>query len=155
MSDSGDLICKEYSSKIYLASQKYYPPVDEKLMIKLDENIEESRNTLNSLKEINTSLQNEHKSVLTKYTDDELKSQLEQKKIILADSQSVLTKWEMGKIEKIPEEKMAEAERNYNLNKITYRKTKKICIDIIDVICENTEMKRVDFMVRVIILKRI
>jgi len=124
-------------------------------MIKLDENIEESRNTLNSLKEINTSLQNEHKSVLTKYTDDELKSQLEQKKIILADSQSVLTKWEMGKIEKIPEEKMAEAERNYNLNKITYRKTKKICIDIIDVICENTEMKRVDFMVRVIILKRI
>lgn len=124
-------------------------------MIKLDENIEESRNTLNSLKEINTSLQNEHKSVLTKYTDDELKSQLEQKKIILADSQSVLTKWEEGKIEKIPEEKMAEAERNYNLNKITYRKTKKICIDIIDVICENTEMKRVDFMVRVIILKRI
>ena len=155
MSESGDLICKEYSSKIYLASQKFYPPVDEKVMNNLDEKIEESKNTLNSLKEVNASLQNELKTVQTKYTDAELKSQLEQKKITLAESHSVLTKWEEGKIEKIPEEKMAEAERNHNLNKTTYRKTKKICIDIIDVICENTEMKRVDFMVSIIILKRI
>jgi hypothetical protein len=149
LSDSGDLICKEYSSKIYLASQKYFPPVDEKVMNNLDEKIEESKNSLNSLKEINASLQNELKGVQTQYTDAELKTQLEQRKKVLADLQSELTKWDEGKIEKIPEEKMAEAERNYNLNKITFRKTKKICIDIIDVFCENTEMKRVDFMVSI------
>jgi len=50
------IICKEYNSKIYLASQKNFPVIDDKEMKKLDDSIEETQNKLNEQKEILSSL---------------------------------------------------------------------------------------------------
>ena len=148
LSESGDLICKEYNSKIYLASQKHYPKVDERLMIQLDEDIESAKNTLDELKETNSSYLAVMKQILTQYSDSELAHQIESRKTTLSNLISELKKWHDGKIEKISEEKMTEAEKTYNLNKISLKKTKKICIDIIDVFCEGMEMRRSELMVR-------
>lgn len=130
-----------------MASQKYFPPVDEKVVNELDEAIEATKNTLNCLKETNSSYANELKNIQVQYTDPELKTQIEVKMKQLGDIQSELEKWEKGKIEKISEDKIKEAEKNYNLNKNNFKKIKKICVDIVDVFCESMEMKRMDLMV--------
>ena len=89
----------------------------------------------------------EKSEIIDEILAKKLKMEKELKNKVLANLQADLKKWEEGKIEKIPEEKMAEAEKNYNLNKNNFKKIKKICIDIVDVFCENMELKRIDFMV--------
>lgn len=44
------IICKEYNSKIYLASQKNFPVIDEKEMKKLDDELEEQNKELSEQK---------------------------------------------------------------------------------------------------------
>lgn len=47
-----------------------------------------------------------------------------------------------GKIQKIPEEQMKDAETKYEKNKNYYKKVKKCCVDILDMVCEAMELKR-------------
>jgi hypothetical protein len=150
LSDSGDLLCKEYNSKIYLASQKYFPPVDVNVMLQLDQQIDDTKITLTELKETSASLTADLKNIQLKYTDEELANQILQRGNNADDLHSELKKWEDGQIEKIQEEKIIEAEKNYNSNKASYKKAKKICLDILDMFCENMEMKTPDFMVKFI-----
>ena len=116
-------------------------------MIQLDEDIESAKNTMNGLKETNTSYTTEIKQILSHYSDSELAHQIETRQTILANLKSELKKWQDGRIEKISEEKMTEAEKTYNFNKNSLKKIKKISIDIIDVFCEGMEMKRSELMV--------
>jgi len=50
------ILCKEYNSKIYLASQKNFPVIDEKEMKKLDDALEETNKKLAEQKSENSVL---------------------------------------------------------------------------------------------------
>jgi hypothetical protein len=58
LADEKELICKEYNSKFYLASQKNFPLIDESDDKQLDETIEASKIKINELKEIKDKLLN-------------------------------------------------------------------------------------------------
>jgi hypothetical protein len=53
-----------------------------------------------------------------------------------------LKMWEDGQIERIPDNKIDQAEKDYEKYKMVYKKIKKISLNIVDSLCEGMEMKR-------------
>jgi septal ring factor EnvC (AmiA/AmiB activator) len=136
------MICKEYNSKIYLASQKHFPDVDKEELKKIDDETEVTRETLTKLKEKNQSLQSDLRHVNTTLTDEELERQIQFYKSEVEKLHLNLKMWEEGTIERIPDQKVDQAEKDYEKQKLTYKKIKKISFDVVDSLCEGMEMKR-------------
>jgi hypothetical protein len=57
LSESEDLICKEYNSKIYLTSQKFFKVIDEAQSSELDVEIDQTKENVTELKEKSSNLQ--------------------------------------------------------------------------------------------------
>ena len=70
------MICKEYNTKVYLASQTHFKVADEDEVKKLDLEIESSKSQIEELKEINSNLQIELKNITNQITDEELENQI-------------------------------------------------------------------------------
>lgn len=142
LTECGDIICKEYNSKIYLASQKHYPEVDKEELKKIDDETDSTRETIAKLKEKNQSLQYDLRQVNTTLTDEELDRQIQSYKSECEKLQLNLKMWQEGTIERIPDEKIELAEKEYEKQKILFKKLKKICYGVVDTLCEGMEMKR-------------
>jgi hypothetical protein len=56
LSEEKELICKSYTSKLYLASQKNFPQIDEEEDKKLNADIDQAKERVTELKEIKDKL---------------------------------------------------------------------------------------------------
>jgi hypothetical protein len=133
---------KEYNTKIYLVSQKHFPEVDKNELKQIDDETDQLKNIIAELKEKSSSLLSELKQINSTLTDDELSVQIEQFTDSTNKLKESLKMWHDGAIEKIPDNIINQAEKDYDKNKLSYKKIKKICFNILDTFCEGLEMKR-------------
>ena len=143
--DEGSLIMKEYNSKIYLFNQ-------DKLEIKVsDADIEEIQKEIDAKREENKQLKeeiasknNELKILTLTLTDEELKAKIKEMKKELAKMKIKVDDIKGNKIDPIPPEKMNEAKENFEKELKVFKKTKKICTEIINDISDGLELKLKD-----------
>jgi 26S proteasome regulatory subunit, ATPase 3, interacting protein len=141
------LICKEYNTKIYLASQHHYPAINEEEMNKFDSDISESREAISKIKEETNKLQSELKQIQQTYSNEELDEHIKSEQKAIKELENKIAKIEDKNSEKIPEEKMKVAEDAYEKEKNFYKKAKKIAMDIIDQLADGMELKSTALMV--------
>ena len=143
--DEGSLIMKEYNSKIYLFNQdKLEIKVSDADINELQKEIDEKREENKQLREEITSKNNELKILTTTLTDDELKAKIKEMKKELAKMKLKVDDIKDNKIDPIPPEKMNEAKENFEKELKIYKKTKKICTEIISDISDGLELKLKD-----------
>ena len=75
-------------------------------------------------------------------SNDELDKRLSDKTKLLEELEKKLEKFSSNKMSEIPEDKIKDAEKIYEENKMMYKKTKKICVGVIDYLCENMDISR-------------
>ena len=146
LTDEKKLICKEYNTKIYLANQNNFPPINADALASVDASIEMYKKENAKLKEMLNDKQAELKSIVATYTDSELNCAIEKKRKELETLKCKVDKINNNVIEPVPEEKMAEKEKEVNNMKVKYKKIKRICSDIIDKFAEGMDIKRNKFM---------
>jgi len=116
--------------------------VDKEELRKIEEETDTTRELITKLKEKSANLQNELKFYNSTLTNEELANKIEVVKIEVESLVNNLSSWKEGKIQKIPDDIISDGEHNYDKAKNTYKKTKKICLTILDSFCEGMEMKR-------------
>lgn len=141
LTEEKKIICKEYSTKVYLANQDNFPEIKEEELTACDTEIEALKKEIAEGKANLQSLQNENKRITSEYTDEELAQVLSDADEKLKLLETKVTKIESNAYEKIPDEKMAEAEKILESEKVKYRKIKKICMGILDEVSEGFELK--------------
>lgn len=146
LTDEKKLICKEYNTKIYLANQNNFPPINADALASVDASIEMYKKENTKLKEMLNDKQAELKSIVATYTDSELNCVIEKKRKELETLKCKVDKINNNVIEPVPEEKMVEKEKEVNNMKVKYKKIKRICSDIIDKFAEGMDIKRNKFM---------
>lgn len=137
---------KEYNTKIYLVSQKHFPEVDKNELKQIDDETDKLKEVISELKEKSSHLQTELRQITSTLTDEELTFQIEQLTKSTNKLKESLKMWEDGAIERIPDDIINQTEKEYDRNKVSYKKIKKICLNILDTFCEGLEMKREEFM---------
>lgn len=147
LANENKLLRKEYNQKIYLASQSFFPAIDENETKTLDQTIELKKKEQDEKQQILKKLQNEYRTITSKLTDDELKKKIKEKIQYLEETQCKLKKYQCGEYNRVPDEEVKLKEKNYENVKNNYKKVRKICIDIVDGFCEAMEMKRSEVMV--------
>ena len=141
LTEEKKIICKEYSTKVYLANQDNFPEIKDEELTACDAEIEALKKEIAEGKATLQSLQNENKRITSEYTDEELAQVLNDADEKLKLLETKVTKIENNAYEKIPDEKMAEAEKILEGEKVKYRKIKKICMGILDEVSEGFELK--------------
>lgn len=143
--EDGSLIMKEYNSKIYLFNQdKLDIKVTDADIEQIQKEIDEKREENKALKEEITSKSNELKILTSALTDDELKARIKELKKELAKMKVKVDDIKENKIDPIPPEKMNEAKNNFEKELKVFKKTKKICTEIINDISDGLELKLKD-----------
>ena len=98
-------------------------------------------NKINYQKEEITSKSNELKILTSALTDDELKARIKELKKELAKMKVKVDDIKENKIDPSPPEKMNEAKNNFEKELKVFKKTKKICTEIINDISDGLELK--------------
>ena len=143
--DEGSLIMKEYNSKIYLFNQdKLEIKVSDADIEEIQKEIDIKREENKQLKEEIASKNNELKILTLTLTDDELKAKIKEMKKELAKMKIKVDDIKDNKIDPIPPEKMNEAKENFEKELKVFKKTKKICTEIINDISDGLELKLKD-----------
>ena len=146
LTEDKKLICKEYNTKIYLANQDNFPPINAAHLSSLDLSIDNIKKENAHLKEILNAKHSELKAITSEYTDAELDIVIEQNKKKVEMLRKKVEKINNNTIELVPEEKMKEKEKELEKMKVKYKKIKMICLDIIDRFVEGMDMKRSKFI---------
>jgi hypothetical protein len=136
------LIMKEYNSVIYLANQNHFDKVEQIDIEKVEKEIEESKTQISKLKDMNTNLNTEFKNLNEELSDEELNKRLSQGRKEIQEIQNAIKKIQSKKQEEIPPEKLKEASSVYEQCKNNFKKTKRICLNVIDYLCESTDLSR-------------
>jgi 26S proteasome regulatory subunit (ATPase 3-interacting protein) len=140
--DEGFLIMKEYNTKIYLFNQdKLDIKVSEADIDKVQKEIDEKREENKALKDEISSKLNELKLLTSTYTDEELKNRIKELKKELSKIKVKVDDIKANKIDPVPPEKMAEAKEYFEKELKVFKKTKKICLDIVSDISDGLELK--------------
>ena len=143
--DEGSLIMKEYNTKIYLFNQdKLDIKVTDADIEAVQKQIDEKREEHKKLKEEIASKQNELKILTLSLTDDELKTRIKEIKKELSKMKTKVDDIKSNKIDPIAPEKMNEAKENFEKELKVFKKTKKICLEIINDISDGLELKLKD-----------
>ena len=143
--EEGSLIMKEYNSKIYLFNQdKLDFKVTDADIEQIQKEIDENREEHKKLKDEISSRSNELKILTMTLTDDELKAKIKELKKELAKMKIKVDDIKENKIDPIPPEKMNEAKENFEKELKVFKKTKKICTEIISDISDGLELKLKD-----------
>lgn len=143
--EEGSLIMKEYNTKIYLFNQdKLDIKVTDADIDKIQKEIDEKREENKRLKEEISSKANELKILTLSLTDDELKAKIKELKKELSKMKIKVDDIKENKIDPIPLEKMNEAKENFEKELKIFKKTKKICVEIINDISDGMELKLKD-----------
>jgi hypothetical protein len=146
LTEEGELLCKEYQSKIYLISQKNFRQIDNKEMEELDIKLEKSTEELKDIKQTNNSLQTELKNILTKLSDEEINNQIKTTKESIKEMETKIKKIQDGSVKLLPLDQVKVFESNYEKAKLEYKKAKKIFGNVADTISDGLEMKRNNFL---------
>lgn len=141
------VIMKEYNTKIYLANQNQFEKINQNDIEALDKQIEKSKTELAESKEVNSTLMREYKNLCEELSEEELNRRILDNKRQLTEVEKAVKTIENKKFEVIPIEKMKEAEKLYEDNKYKYKKTRKVCLSIIEYFEENLEMKKKEIYV--------
>ena len=147
LSDEGHLINKQYNSKIYLANQNFFQTINEKEINDVDNNLEQINKELEIHKNENNKLNNEYKNLNITLTNEEIDKKISEYSKEVADLEKKLRMIENKQINPVPEYKVIDAEENYNKQLNFYKKTKKICFNLVDSLSDGLEMKRNEFFV--------
>ena len=140
--DEGSLIMKEYNTKIYLFNQdKLDIKVSDADIDEIQKKIDEKREESKLLKDEITSKSNELKILTLSLTDDELKVRIKELKKELAKMKVKVDDIQNNKIDPVPLDKMNEAKENFQKELKVFKKTKKICTEIINDISDGLELK--------------
>ena len=143
--DEGSLIMKEYNSKIYLFNQdKLETKVTDADIDKIQKEIDEQREEHKKLKDEISSKANELKILTLTLTDEDLKNKIKELKKELAKMKVKVDDIKENKIDPVPPEKMNEAKENFEKELKVFKKTKKICTEIINDISDGLELKLKD-----------
>lgn len=143
--DEGSLIMKEYNSKIYLFNQdKLDVKVTDADIEQIQKEIDKKREENKKLREEIASNNNDLKILTLTLTDDELKAKIKEMKKELAKMKIKVDDIKDNKIDPIPPEKMNEAKENFEKELKIFKKTKKICTEIINDISDGLELKLKD-----------
>ena len=140
--EEGSLIMKEYSTKIYLFNQdKLDIKVTDADIDEVQKEIDEKREEYKKLKDEISSKANELKILTLTLTDEELKAKIKELKKELSKMKLKVDNIKDNKIDPIPPEKMNEAKENFEKELKVFKKTKKICVEIISDISDGLELK--------------
>ena len=143
--EEGSLIMKEYNSKIYLFNQdKLDIKVTDADIEQIQKEIDEQREEHKKLKDEISAKSNELKILTLTLTDDELKAKIKELKKELAKMKIKVDDIKQNKIDPIPPEKMNEAKENFEKELKVFKKTKKICTEIVSDISDGLELKLKD-----------
>ena len=143
--EEGSLIMKEYNSKIYLFNQdKLDIKVTDADIEQIQKEIDEQREEHKKLKDEISAKSNELKILTLTLTDDELKAKIKELKKELAKMKIKVDDIKENKIDPIPPEKMNEAKENFEKELKVFKKTKKICTEIVSDISDGLELKLKD-----------
>ncbi len=143
--EEGSLIMKEYNSKIYLFNQdKLDIKVTDADIDQIQKEIDANREEHKKLRDEIASKSNELKILTLTLTDDELKAKIKELKKELAKMKVKVDDIKENKIDPIPPEKMNEAKENFEKELKVFKKTKKICTEIINDISDGLELKLKD-----------
>jgi hypothetical protein len=120
----------------------------------LDDEIESTKAKIAELKEVKDKLlagnytfnKLELKQVNSTLTTDDLINVVNTLSAEVTETGNFINKLEDGSIEKIPEEKMLAAEKEYEKQRNYYKKIRKACSDIISDITESVDMKIPEFI---------
>ena len=154
LSAENKLLKKEYNQNVYIASQMYYPQIDEAEKKKLDIVIEEKKKNYEGKQLKLKKIQNEFRTITSKLTDEELIKQISEKRNLLEESKSRLMKYKDGGYVQVPDEEVKQKEKNFENVKNKYKKVRKVCVDVVDGFCEPMEMKRIQVMVKFLLIKQ-
>jgi septal ring factor EnvC (AmiA/AmiB activator) len=141
------VICKEYASKVYLASQQFFPELDEKELNQLDKEVDASNKEIADLKERKIYLLKELKDLNSEPTNLQINEDIKNAKKRLEILKLDLDEIEGNKIKMIEPSEMKKVEDIYLDNKTLMKKFKGCCIEIIDTFCEYGEKNRKELMV--------
>ena len=140
--EEGSLIMKEYNTKIYLFNQdKLDVKITDSDIDTIQKEIDEKKEEHKKLKEVIASKANELKILTLSLTDEELKSRIKELKKELSKMKIKVDNIKENKIDPIPPEKMKEAKENFEKELKIFKKTKKICVEIINDISDGMELK--------------
>ena len=137
----GSLIVKEYNTKIYLFNQeKLDIKVSQADLDQLEKEISEQREKNKELREILNAKNNELRILTSTLTDEELELKIIDMQKEINNMKNKVEDIKNNKIEPVPPEKMNEVKTNYEEKIKNYKKTKKICEEIIGELSEGLEM---------------
>jgi hypothetical protein len=142
------VIMKEYNTKIYLANQNQFENINQNEIDALDKQTEKSKKELAEAREMHSALISEYKNLCEELSDEELNRRIMENKKQLLEIENAVKMIEKNKYEEIPIEKMKEAEKLYEDNKNKYRKTRKVCLSVLEYLEENLELKKKEIYVR-------
>ena len=143
------IISKEYNNtKLYMINQSTLEHVSQDQINTVDNNIKYYKDKLNTLTLQYQQKQNELTQLTHEYTDeqiDALITQMKEKKQILLNKVSQI-QMKMNNVDNnsnniIQEDKMEQYEKIYNNMLLKYKTIRKVCLNIIDQIADEMEMK--------------
>jgi septal ring factor EnvC (AmiA/AmiB activator) len=147
LTDEEHLIAKQYNSKIYLINQNFFSSVSDNDLKEVDDGLEATKNELDVIKQENAKLQSDYRNLNTTLTNEELDKKLVDLRKQVYDMENKLKKIESGNIIKVPEEKVKVAEDIYSRELNKYKKTKKICNNILNSLADGLEINKQEIKV--------
>ena len=140
------LISKEYNNtKLYMINQSTLEQVSQDQINIVDNNIKYYKDKLNTLTLQYQQKQNELTQLTHEYTDEQIDiliTQMKEKKQMLLNKVSQI-QMKMNNVDNniIQEDKMEQYEKIYNNMLLKYKTIRKVCLNIIDQIADEMEMK--------------
>jgi hypothetical protein len=143
---------KEYTSKIFLYNQNNLEPITETDMKELDEKIENTKHEIEDLRNENKVLISEYKNITSSITNEQLNIQLIESRKEVENLIKKFNEIETRKVQAIPDDKVKEAEKQYNDNLNKYKKLKRVSNNILENFSEAFEKKKMEIFVNNIVL---
>ena len=139
------LISKEYNNtKLYMINQSAMEQVSQDQINTVDNNIKYYKDKLNTLKLQYQQKQSELKQITHEYTDEQIDAlimQMKEKKKAVIDRVTQIQIKKSNTENIIQEDKMEQYEKLYNHMLMKYKTIRKVCLNIVDQIAEEMEMK--------------
>jgi septal ring factor EnvC (AmiA/AmiB activator) len=147
MVEENVVIAKQYSIKVYLASQDFFDKVDSSKIEAIEGEINESKVKLDKFKSDNTKMTQELKGLSIELTNEELTDKLDEYKNEVNELEKRIRKLDKKDEVQISADKVKDAEESYGKYIDKFKKMKKIYKNILDTISESLEVTKKELVV--------
>ena len=135
------LTVKEYGkSKIFMINQEIFPQVDQAVLNELDEQIRIRKEEVSALQTELKKLTDELKENTTELTNEQIEEELARLEKKNKEMQGTLNGFKAKDVKIVTEEEMQKAETRLKKYQTEWRKRKRGCMDILDIISESMDM---------------